>query len=145
MPDFFHGFARAGTMRALAGAAFVVLAGCGGDDSGRKWRSLGQVPTLAATALNHTPLVVSGGRALVGTADGIWARQLDGSGGWSGAGLGGVSIFATRKHPELDATVFAAGMPVDAADAPPFYRSDDGGYTWIASANFPRNPFDQSS
>jgi hypothetical protein len=88
---------------------------------------------------------VSGERVLVGTADGIWARSLDGSGDWSPSGLEGVSILATRRHPGIEATIFAAGMPVGDRAAPPFYRSDDGGHSWAASAAFPRNAFDQSS
>ena len=126
-------------------AMLVVLAGCDNEGSSLTWRALGEVPTPAATALNHTPLVLSGQRVLVGTADGIWARALDGSGEWNASGLAGVSIYATRRHPEREATVFAAGLPVDDPDAPPFYRSDDGGNTWVASAKFPLNTFDQSS
>jgi hypothetical protein len=51
-------------------------------------------------------------------------------------------VFATRRHPTVEATLFAAGQPVADTAAPPFYRSDDGGATWVASAAFPRNPFD---
>ncbi len=145
MSDFMHQLRPAGLLRACAGIAVVLLAGCGDDGAARQWRALGDVPASAATELNHTPLVVSGGRALVGTADGIWARPLDGSGDWSAAGLAGVGVFAMRRHPQLDATLFAAGMPAESPDAPPFYRSDDGGGTWVASATFPRNPFDLSS
>ena len=143
--DFAFGPPHAGKTSALVVVALMLLAACGDDATARSWRSLGQVPAPAATELNHTPLVVSGGRALVGTADGVWARSLDGSGSWSLAGLAGVSVFATRRHPDLDATLFVAGMPAEAREAPPFYRSDDGGNTWVGSAAFPRNPFDQSS
>lgn len=145
MPDFAFGPPHAGKASALVVVSLMLLAACGDDATARSWRSLGQVPAPAATALNHTPLVVSGGRALVGTADGVWARSLDGSGGWSPAGLAGISVFATRRHPDLDATLFVAGMPAEAREAPPFYRSDDGGNTWVGSATFPRSPFDQSS
>ncbi len=145
MPIVERHLPRAGALRAPACAALALLVGCSDGDSPRAWRSLGELPVPAATALNHTPLVVSGGRALVGTADGLWARPLDGSGDWTAAGLAGVSVFAMRRHPLIDATVFAAGMPVAVPGAPPFYRSDDGGGTWVASAVFPVNPFDQSS
>jgi hypothetical protein len=121
------------------------LAAC--EDGGRPdhWRDLGELPVAASTALNHTPLVVSGDRILVGTSDGIWARPHDGSGDWAQAGLEGIVVFATRRHPTLEATVFAAGQPVDDLQAPPFYRSDDGGTTWLPSASWPRNSFDQST
>ena len=142
--DTRHTSGHAGARR-RALAIMVLIAGCDGDSSRHTWSALGEVPAPAATGLNHTPLVVSGGRVLVGTADGIWTRALDGSDDWSASGLTGVSVFATRRHPELEATVFAAGLPVDDPGAPPFYRSDDGGNTWVASATYPRNVFDQSS
>lgn len=145
MSDFTHPLRSDRLLRAFAGCAAALLAGCGGDGGARQWRTLGDVPAPAATELNHTPLAVSGGRMLVGTADGIWARSLDGSGDWSAAGLAGVGVLAMRRHLRLDATLFAAGMPAASPDVPPFYRSDDGGVTWVASATFPRNPFDLSS
>jgi hypothetical protein len=58
--------------RVLAGLALLVLVtGCGGDGPSLASRSLGELPAPAATALNHTPLLVSGHRVLVGTADGL--------------------------------------------------------------------------
>ena len=103
------------------------------------------MPALAATALNHTPMIESGGRILVGTSDGIWARPTAGPGEWMQAGLAGIGVFATRRHPTMDATLFAAGQPVDDPSAAPFYRSDDGGATWVPSVTFPRNSFDGSA
>jgi len=82
---------------------------------------------------------------LVGTSDGIWARPLDGAGEWTQSGLAGIGIFTTRRHPTIEATVFAAGLPADDPQAPPFYRSDDGGNAWLPGVTFPRNSFDQSS
>lgn len=125
--------------------ALLLLAAC--EDGARRWewRDLGALPAPEATALNHTPLAVSGDRVLVGTGDGIWARPLDGTGGWSQLGLAGISVFAIRLHPTLAATVFAAGQPGDDPQAAPFWRTDDGGMTWVPSASFPRNPFDDAS
>jgi hypothetical protein len=128
---------------ALAAAATSLMA-CE-NDSGPRWEDLGALPALAATALNHTPMLVSGDRILVGTADGIWARPRSGPGEWEQVGLAGIAVLATRRHPAVEATLFAAGQPVDDPQAPPFYRSDDGGMTWVASAEFPRNPFDGST
>lgn len=90
-------------------------------------------------------MVISGERALIGTSEGLWARMLDGTGDWEQVGLEGIVVFATRRHPTIEATVFAAGLPVGEPQAAPFYRSDDGGNTWVASAAWPRNPFDQST
>lgn len=131
-----------GRMRGIFIAAFIaVLSACTGNDADR-WQDLGALPALAATALNHTPMVESGGNILVGTSDGIWTRPATGPGEWTQAGLPGIGVFATRRHPTIDATLFAAGQPVEDPDAAPFYRSDDGGATWVPSATFPRNPFD---
>lgn len=133
-------------LRLLVTAALAaMLATCDRGIAPDRWRDLGELPAAAATALNHTPLVVSGGRVLVGTSDGIWARPLDGTGAWTPAGLAGVAVFATRSDPADDATIFAAGQPVADLEAPPFYRSDDGGLSWIPSASFPRNSFDGST
>jgi len=133
-------------IRLLVTAALAAtLATCDNGMAPDRWRDLGELPATAATALNHTPMVVSGDRVLVGTSDGIWARSLDGTGGWTLAGLPGIAVFATRSSPADDATLFAAGQPVADREAPPFYRSDDGGLSWIPSASFPRNSFDQST
>lgn len=121
------------------------MAACENGGSPDRWRDLGVLPAPASTTLNHTPLVVSGNRILVGTSDGIWARPHDGSGDWVQAGLEGIVVFATRRHPALEATIFAAGQPGDDLQAAPFYRSDDGGTTWVPSASWPRNSFDQST
>ena len=91
----------------------AALIACEDGSSPDRWRDLGELPAAAATALNHTPLVVSGDRILVGTNAGIWSRPVDGSGTWAQAGLPGVGIFATRRHPAIEATVFAAGQPTD--------------------------------
>ncbi len=123
-------------------ALAAALVACEGNSSPDSWRDLGELPAAAATALNHTPLVVSGDRVLVGTSDGIWTRPIDGSGEWVQAGLAGVGIFATRCHPAIEAIIFAAGQPTGDPEAAPFYRSDDGGSSWFASATFPRNSFD---
>ena len=123
----------------------AALIACEDGSSPDRWRDLGELPAAAATALNHTPLVVSGDRILVGTNAGIWSRPVDGSGTWAQAGLPGVGVFATRRHPAIEATVFAAGQPTDDPRAAPFYRSDDGGSTWVASATFPLNSFDGST
>jgi outer membrane protein assembly factor BamB len=131
--------------RGLLAAAAIVIAACDTDGSAVVWRTLGELPAPAATALNHTPLVVSGGRVLVGTGDGLWARPLDGGGDWTRAGLAGVGVFATRTQPGRDATIFAAGMPAADPAAAPFYRSDDAGMNWTGATTFPRNPFDASS
>lgn len=132
--------------KALALSWIILpLAACENGDRADRWRDLGELPAPASTALNHTPMVVSGGRVLVGSSDGVWARPLDGSGDWASVGLEGVSVFATRRHPTLEATVFAAGQPVADLEAAPFYRSDDGGSTWVPSAVWPRNVFDQST
>jgi hypothetical protein len=132
-------------MRRLAITALVAsIAACGSNPADR-WEDVGALPALATTALNHTPMVASGGRILVGTSDGIWARPAEGPGNWIQAGLAGIGVFATRRHPMIESTLFAAGQPVDDPAAPPFYRSDDGGATWIPSASFPRNPFDGSA
>jgi hypothetical protein len=120
--------------------ALALLAGCDNDEFSYQWRDLGEVPAQATTRLNHTPMVVSGGRVLVGTADGIWSRPLDDSGDWTAAGLAGIGVFATRRHPMLEATLFAAGWPTADPEAPPFYRSDDGGANWVPAASFPVNP-----
>jgi hypothetical protein len=109
------------------------------------WSDLGDIPAPASTALNHTPMVTSGDRVLVGTADGLWARALAGNGGWARSGLEGIAVFATRGHPTIDSTIFAAGRPATDVQAAPFYRSDDGGHTWIAAVVWPRNPLDQST
>ena len=121
-----------------------ILSSCH-DDGDETWRSLGIVPAPASTELNHTPLLVAGDRVFVGTRDGIWSRPLDNSGDWQQVGLEGVSVFATRQDPVLENSLFAAGQPVTDLDAAPFYRSDDAGNTWIASASWPRNLFDQST
>ena len=133
-------------MRRLAFlTALVWLSACDNGGLSESWHDLGELPASAATELNHTPMVVSGDRVLVGTSDGIWARPLEGTGEWTQSGLAGVGIFATRRHPTIEATVFAAGQPAADPQAPPFYRSDDGGITWMPGATFPRNGFDQSS
>ena len=125
--------------------ALIQISGC--DDSGlsETWRELGELPASAATELNHTPMVVSGDRVLVGTSDGIWTRPVEGIGEWTRSGLEGIGIFATRRHPTIEATVFAAGQPVGDPQAAPIYRSDDGGVSWVPGVTFPRNSFDQSS
>jgi len=132
-------------VRSVSLLALLLLAAC--EDGARRWewRDLGTLPAPATTTINHTPLVVSGGRVLVGSGDGIWARPLDGGGAWTRVGLAGIGIFATRRHANLEATVFAAGQPGDDPQAPPFWRTDDGGATWVPSAGFPRNPFDGAS
>jgi hypothetical protein len=132
-------------LRALLPAAAFVLVACDNDGSAAIWRTLGELPAQATTALNHTPLIISGEFVLVGTADGLWTRALDGGGDWTRAGLAGVGIFATRTQPGNETTVFAAGMPAADPAAPPFYRSDDAGMNWVAATTFPRNPFDASS
>ena len=109
------------------------------------WVDLGAVPRPATTALNHTPMIESGGRILVGTSDGIWARPASGPGEWTQAGLAGLGVFATRRHPTINATLFAAGQPSGDPALAPFYRSDDGGATWVPAVTFPRNPFDGSA
>jgi hypothetical protein len=124
---------------------FAFLSACHDDGNGETWRDLGVVPAPASTELNHTPLVVTGDRVLVGTSDGIWARTLDDPGDWQQAGLVGLNVFATRTHPTIESTLFAAGQPVTELQAAPFYRSDDAGNTWVASATWPRNVFDQST
>jgi hypothetical protein len=131
-------------IRFLAMAPMTLLVACD-NDSRQGWEDLGELPALAATALNHTPMLVSGDRILVGTADGIWARPHSGPGDWEQLGLAGVAILATRRHPDVETTLFAAGQPAADPQAPPFYRSDDGGTTWVASTAFPRNVFDGSS
>ena len=125
--------------------AIVQISACDNSGPSESWLDLGELPVSAATELNHTPMVVSGDRVLVGTSDGIWSRPLEGPGDWTQLGLAGISIFATRRHPTIEATVFAAGQPVGDPQAPPVYRSDDGGITWVPAATFPRNSFDQSS
>ena len=125
--------------------AIAQISACDNSGTSESWRNLGELPANAATELNHTPMVVSGDRVLVGTSDGIWVRPLEGAGDWAQSGLAGISIFATRRHPTIEATVFAAGQPVEDPQAPPAYRSDDGGNTWVPAATFPRNSFDQSS
>jgi len=122
----------------------AILSACA-DGPTDRWEDLGALPALAATALNHTPMAESGGRILVGTHDGVWARPASGPGTWTQVGLDGIGVFATRRHPALEATLFAAGQPVDDPASAPFYRSDDGGTTWTPSATFPRNPFDGSA
>ena len=130
----------------FATVAFAAaLIACEDGSSPDRWRDLGELPAAAATALNHTPLVVSGDRVLVGTNDGIWSRPVDGRGAWAQVGLAGVGVSATRRHPAIEATIFAAGQPAGDPQAAPFYRSDDGGSTWVASAKFPRNSFDGST
>jgi hypothetical protein len=129
----------------LPTAALACAAACEHEGRSVVWRTLGELPAPAATALNHTPLTVSGERILVGTADGLWARSLDGGGKWTPTGLAGVGIFAMRVQPGNDTTVFAAGMPAADPAAPPFYRSDDAGMNWTGATTFPRNPFDASS
>lgn len=109
------------------------------------WEDLGTLPALAATALNHTPMIESGARILVGTSNGIWTRPATGPGEWTQAGLAGLGVFATRRHPTIDSTLFAAGQPASDPASAPFYRSDDGGATWLPAATFPRNPFDGSA
>ena len=100
-------------------AALVQLSACDNSGHSESWRDLGELPVSAATELNHTPLIVSGDRVLVGTSDGIWARPLDGAGEWTQSGLAGIGIFTTRRHPTIEATVFAAGQPVADPQAPP--------------------------
>jgi hypothetical protein len=126
-------------------ACAAALAGCEDGPPAARWRDLGALPAPATTALNHTPLLVSGAQVLVGTADGIWARPLAGEGGWTRAGLEGIGVFATRAHPTLETTLFAAGQPAVDRFAAPFWRSDDGGATWLPAATFPLNAFDGSS
>ena len=126
-------------------ALVLFLSACHDDINEDTWRDLGIVPAPVSTELNHTPLLVSGDRVLVGTSDGIWARPLDGPADWQQVGLAGVSVFATRRDPENENTLFAAGQPVTDPEASPFYRSDDGGNTWVASTVWPRNVFDQST
>jgi len=125
--------------------AVPLISACENDGSAEAWRDLGEIPAAASTALNHTPMVTSGDRVLVGTSDGLWARPLDGSGEWQQVGLAGVVIYATRGHPNLEGTLFAAGQPVADPQASPFHRSDDGGNTWVPSAAWPSNPFELSS
>jgi hypothetical protein len=127
--------------------AFVlgILSACHEGGNEENWRDLGVVTASASTELNHTPLIVTGDKALVGTSDGIWARPLEGPGEWQQVGLEGVSVFTTRQDPINENTLFAAGRPVTDLEASPFYRSDDAGNTWVASAAWPRNVFDQST
>lgn len=132
---------RERTRRFAIAALTASLSACENDPADR-WEDLGALPALASTALNHAPMVESGGRILVGTHDGIWARTASGPGTWTQVGLAGIGVFATRRHPVLEATLFAAGQPVDDPAAAPFYRSDDGGTSWTPSATFPRNSFD---
>lgn len=108
-----------------------------------EWRSLGRVPAgKSMLVANHTPVVVSGEVVLLGTGDGIWRRRLDGTDGWRRAGLAGVAVHALRRHAHTAATLYAAGAPLAAPDAAPFYRSDDGGDTWLAADVWPRSLFD---
>jgi hypothetical protein len=125
----------------------VVLSysACENGGNAEAWRDLGEVPAAVSSGLNHTPMVISGDQILVGTSNGLWARPLDGPGDWEQVGLQGVSIFATRRHPTLEGTLFAAGQPVSDPRSSPFYRSDDGGNTWVPSAAWPSNPFELSS
>ncbi|MGH8129685.1 MAG: hypothetical protein ACRES3_02400 [Steroidobacteraceae bacterium] len=129
----------------MAPLYLLLLSGCENGGNAETWRDLGLMPAAASTLLNHTPMVVSGERVLVGTSEGIWARPLDDSGSWQQVGLDGVSIFATRRHLTVESTLFAAGHPVLDIHAAPFYRSDDGGNTWVPSAVWPQNSFDQST
>ena len=68
------------------------MSACDNSGPAESWRDLGELPASAATELNHTPMVVSGDRVLVGTSDGIWARPLDGSGDWTQSGLAGIVV-----------------------------------------------------
>jgi hypothetical protein len=130
--------------RFLIATSIAALSACAENDADR-WEDLGALPALATTALNHTPMVESGGNILVGTSDGIWTRPATGPGEWTQAGLAGIGVFATRRHPTIDATLFAAGQPTGDPASAPFYRSDDGGATWVRAATFPRSPFDGSA
>src|SRR5688500_5095454 len=104
------------------------------DDEGAQWEDLGEVPALSSTRLNQTPMVILDDTIIVGTNDGLWQRALAGSDDWDSIGLEGVRIIAVRRHPISADILFAAGQPLDDPTAEPFYRSDDGDETWVASS-----------
>ena len=80
----------------------AALSACA-ENAADRWEDLGALPALATTALNHTPMVESGGRILVGHQRrhlGAARRRARANG--SQAGLAGIGVFATRRHPTIE-------------------------------------------
>jgi hypothetical protein len=124
----------------------AALSGCDVIfDSSPDWHDFGKLPAAASTSSNHTPMVVTDDKIIVGTDDGLWEHPRAHSGDWRQLGLAGVRIFAVRRDPGDSDTLFAAGQPLDDAQASPFYRSDDSGETWIASTAWPVDATDDST
>jgi hypothetical protein len=122
-------------MRAAAAVAALVLAaaasGCGDAMTPRgyagTWEDLGTLPPVERA----WTVAVLGDRVFVGTSAGVYARPLEGSGGWQPAGLPGLDVHVLRGWPATG-TLYAAGYPT-AAGVQPVYRSSDGGTSWVAA------------
>lgn len=135
--------ARAARLAPLLVAAFV--AACDNDDSSDalrrewEWTDLGgpdaATPELVA---NHKTLVVHGDALLLGTADGVWRRPLDGGGpDWERAGLAGRAIHALEVAADGVRLVAAGFDPADER-APTVWYSTTAGQDWTAAAEWPR-------
>jgi hypothetical protein len=139
----YHRAARAARLAPLLAAALV--AACDSDDSPDwaqrewEWTDLGgpDAPTPELVA-NHRTLVVHGNTLLIGTADGVWRRPLDGGGpDWERAGLEGRAIHALEVAADRVRLVAAGYDPADDR-APTVWYSTTAGQDWTPAAEWPR-------
>jgi hypothetical protein len=102
------------------------------------WTDLGgpgaETPERVA---NHATLVLVGDALLLGTADGVWRRPLEGDAAWERAGLDGRAIHAVAITAD-GARVVAAGFDPRDESAPTAWYSTTAGADWTAAAVWPR-------
>lgn len=100
------------------------------------WSDLGSPGPRDPTEGEGQTAVVVGNEVLVATRDGVWRRRLDGTGGWSRAGMPGFDTWFLGSD---RGRLFAAGKPGNANERP-FYVSHDGGRTWENAQSSFRDP-----
>jgi hypothetical protein len=132
----------AGIVALLAAA---TVAGCDSDGSLEwrhdewEWTDLGGPDAVTPELVgNHETLVVVGDALLLGTADGIWRRPLDGIADWQRAGLEERYVQALTKTANGTRLV-AAGYDTRDERGPTAWYSLTAGHDWIAAATWPRD------
>jgi hypothetical protein len=135
--------AAAGVFSTLAALLLGACDGDGtiewpGDEPEWQWTDLGG-PDAATPLLvgNHETFVVVGDALLVGTADGVWRRPLDGVADWERAGLEGRAIHALTKNAGGTRLVAAGYDPRDARAVTAWY-SLTAAQSWVPAATWPR-------
>jgi hypothetical protein len=124
--------------------AAAALAACESDGPDPRpapewqWTDLGGPDALTPELVgNHETLVVVGNALLLGTADGVWRRPLDGVADWERAGLEGRYVQALTKTADGTRLVAAGYDPRDER-APTAWYSTTAAQDWTAAATWPR-------